>query len=154
MKKMINVLEKKERAKKKTLRNLTHNCIIGRNMTIASKQEREPWERDCGLLQCGGHLEAQSIMGRPGSKTKTKMAETRHTRERLKTCTVPQLGRHLRDRWVAVGADGGKKVQLVDKVFYESLLGLEVLPNEKQLIDNIAQRRNLALYQQNECRAC
>ena len=121
-------------------------------MTIASKQEREPWKRDCELLRCGGHLEAQSIMGRPGSKTKTKMAETRHTSERLKTWTVPQLRRYLRDRRVVVGADGGRKVQLVDKVFYESLLGLEVLLNERQLIDNIAQRRNLALHQQNECK--
>lgn len=74
------------------------------------------------------------------------MAETRHTSERLKTWTVPQLRRYLRDRRVVVGADGGRKVQLVDKVFYESLLGLEVLLNERQLIDNIAQRRNLALH--------
>ena len=45
-------------AKNKTLRKPTHNRTIGRNMTIASKQEREPWERDCGLLRRGGHLEA------------------------------------------------------------------------------------------------
>ena len=52
-------------------------------------------------------------MGRPGCKTKTKMAETRHTRERLKTWTVPQLSRYLKDCGVAVGADGGRKDQLV-----------------------------------------
>ena len=41
-------------------------------------------------------------MGRPGGKTKTKkMAETRRTREQLKTWTVPQLGRYLKDRGVA-----------------------------------------------------
>ena len=74
-------------------------------------------------------------------QNKKKMAETRHARERLKTCIVPQLSRYLRDRRVAVGEDGGGNVQPVDKVFYESLQGLEVLPNEKQLIDNIAQRR-------------
>ena len=72
--------------------------------------------------------------------------------ERLKTWTVPQLRRYLRDRRVAVGVDGRRKVQLVDKVFYESLLALEVLPNENQLLENIAQRRNLALHQQNECK--
>lgn len=72
--------------------------------------------------------------------------------ERLKTWTVPQLRRYLTDRRVAVGADGRRKVQLVDKVFYESLLALEVLPNENQLLENIAQRRNLALHQQNECK--
>ena len=68
--------------------------------------------------------------------------------EQLKTWTVPQLRRYLRDRRVAVGADGRRKVQLVDK----SLLALEVLPNENQLLENIAQRRNLALHQQNECK--
>ena len=78
------------------------------------------------------YLEAQSIMGRPGGKTKTKkMAETRRTREQLKTWTVPQLSRYLKDRGVAAGK----------KFFYASLLGLEVLPNENQVIDNIAQRR-------------
>ena len=80
------------------------------------------------------------------------MAGTRHTRERLKTWTFQQLRRYLRDRRVAVSADGRRKVQLLDKVFYVSLLALEVLPNENQLIENIAQRRNLALHQQNECK--
>lgn len=46
-----------------------------------------------------------------------------------------------KDRRVAVGADGGRKDQPVDKVFHASLLDLEVLLNENQLIDNIAQRR-------------
>ena len=63
--------------------------------------------------RCGSHLETQSIMGRPGCKTKTKMAETRHTKERLKTWTVPQLSRYLKDRGVEVGADGGRKDQLI-----------------------------------------
>ena len=84
-----------------------------------------------GLLQrCGGHLEAQRIMGRLGGKTKTKMAETTDTRKELKTWAVPQLSRYLKDRGVAIGADGGRKDQLVEKVFYASLLALEVLPNE------------------------
>ena len=57
-------------------------------------------------------------MGRPGGKTKTKkMAETRRTREQLKTWTVPQPSRYLKDRGVAAGADGGRKDQLVDKDF-------------------------------------
>ena len=80
-------------------------------------------------------------MGRLGGKTKTKMAETTDTREELKTWTVPQLSRYLKDRGVAVGADGGRKDQLVEKVFYASLLALEVLPSENQLSDDIAKRR-------------
>ena len=38
----------------------------------------------------GSHLEAQSIMDRPGGKTKTKMAETTQT-ERLKIWTFLPL---------------------------------------------------------------
>ena len=69
------------------------------------------------------------------------MAETRHTREQLKTWTVPQISRYLKDCGVVVGADEGRKDQLVDKVLYASLMGLEVLQDENQLIDNITQKR-------------
>ena len=56
-------------------------------------------------------------MGRLGGKTKTKMAETTDIKEELKAWTVPQLSRYLKDRGVAVGADGGRKDELVEKFF-------------------------------------
>lgn len=97
-------------------------------------------------------LKYKALSAVQGAKQKQIWRGTGHTRERLKTWTFRQLRRYLRDRQVAVSADGRRKVQLVDKVSYESLLALEVLPNENQLIENIAQRRNLALHQQKECK--
>ena len=86
-------------------------------------------------------LKHKGLWGVLGGKTKTKMAGTTDTREELKTWTVPELSRYLKDRGVAVGADGGRKDQLVDKVFYASLLALEVLPSKNHLSDDIAKRR-------------
>ena len=46
------------------------------------------------------------------------------SRDELKQWTVAQLSSFLRDRGVVISADGGRKEQLVEKVYYAKQLGL------------------------------
>ena len=47
----------------------------------------------------------------------------------------------IKDRGVVISADGGRKEQLIDKVYYAKQLGLEVLRTEQQITKDIAERR-------------
>ena len=49
------------------------------------------------------------------------------TKDELTRWTVPQLNRFLKDRGVVISADGGRKEQLIDKVYHAKQLGLKVL---------------------------
>lgn len=49
------------------------------------------------------------------------------SRDELKQWTVAHLSSFLRDGGVVICADGGRKEQLVEKVYYVKQLGLEVV---------------------------
>lgn len=63
------------------------------------------------------------------------------SRDELKQWTVAQLSSFLRDRGVVISADGGRKEQLLEKVYYAKQLGLEVVRTEQQVMEAIATRR-------------
>ena len=63
------------------------------------------------------------------------------TKDELRRWTVPQLSRFLKDRGIVISADGGRKEQLIDKVYYAKQLGLEVLRTKQQITEDIAARR-------------
>ena len=67
------------------------------------------------------------------------------SRDELKQWTVAQLSSFLRDRGVVISADGGRKEQLVEKVYYAKQLGLEVVRTEQQVMEDIAARRKSKL---------
>ena len=63
------------------------------------------------------------------------------TKDELTRWTVPQLNRFLKDRGVVISADGGRKEQLIDKVYHAKQLGLKVLRTEQQITDIAARRK-------------
>ena len=78
--------------------------------------------------------------GNDNNSTRSAM-QTNYTKEELRKWTVPQLSGYLKDRGVVISANGGRKEQLIEKVFYAKQLGLRVLPSEEKLGNDIAKRR-------------
>ena len=68
--------------------------------------------------------------GNDNNSTRSAM-QTNYTKE-LRKWTVPQLSGYLKDRGVIISPNGGKKEQLIEKVFYAKQLGLQVLPSEEK----------------------
>ena len=68
--------------------------------------------------------------GNDNNSTRSAM-QTNYTKEELRKWTVPQLSGYLKDRGVVISANGGRKEQLIEKVFYAKQLGLRVLPSEE-----------------------
>ena len=59
--------------------------------------------------------------------------QTNYTKEELTKWTVPQLSGYLKNHGVVIWANGGRKDQLGEKVFYAKQLGLQILPSKEKL---------------------